>query len=151
VIFALLRFFLNYGACMNRAGHWHGNNRARKSSKPARPYMWFNAAHNDLANASATLPVSKLLVQLRPYAGELNADRCVGKVQLWYVRFFEAVRTAYVRATLAGVDQPDVLDSKDNVVVDGSRHGAQRVVFRKNFNHQQRRMRYYLLPGRVGA
>ena len=103
---------------MNRAGHWHGNNRARKSSKPARPYMWFNAAHNDLANASATLPVSKLLVQLRPYAGELNADRCVGKVQLWYVRFFEAVRTAYVRATLAGVDQPDVLDSKDNVVVD---------------------------------
>ena len=51
-----------------------------------------------------TLPVSELLVQLRPYAGELNADRCVGKVQLWYVRFFEAVRTAYVGATLAGVD-----------------------------------------------
>src|ERR1700720_3854010 len=101
--------------------------------------------------ARTILPVSELLVQLRPYSGELNADRCVGKVQLWYVRFFEAVRTAYVRAPLAGVDQPDVLDSKDNVVVDALTHGAQRVVFRENFNHQQRRMRYCLLPGRVGA
>lgn len=55
--------------------------------------------------------MSELLVQLRPYAGELNADRCVGKVQLWFVRLFEAVRTAYVRATLAGVEQPDVRDS----------------------------------------
>src|ERR1700734_2074427 len=44
--------------------------------------------------ARTTLPVSELLAQLRPYSGERNADRCGGKVQLWYVRFFEAVRTA---------------------------------------------------------
>ena len=118
--------------------------------KPAISAVW-QVTDEFLRTRGTTLPISELLVQLRPYAGEFNADRCVGNVQLWFVRLFEAVRAADLRATLAGVEQPDVLDSKDNVVVNALAHCAQPVLFRENFNHQQRRMRHDLLPGRIDA